>query len=261
MRIWAFAFPIIVEPHAFYTFLADREECDGQCTYCLHAHNHAKWEEIRIVITRFLTDEKSWHNPIMTALVQRLMDSSWDNKTWHECMPGIITLRLLAYCYGDPNELLDPRVIQFLENFNANTGALDLIQSSWAGLLAGGWPVFHQFAKIRGKILAVLEDDEITDFPELPRKNACDMLDSAAHIAYRDTVMKHLETGNLAPSHLHMDALVLNRPGCELGAVTALLGPRGRSESRLVSGKPRRFQELCASSGGHGAGRCSEMGK
>ena len=53
---------------------------------------------------------------------------------FHECMPGIITLRLLSYCYGDPNELLDARVIQFLENFNANTGALDLIQSSWAGV-------------------------------------------------------------------------------------------------------------------------------
>ena len=50
--------------------------------------------------------------------------------------------------------------------------------------MAGGWPVFHQFAKIRGKILAVLDDEEIQDFPELPRKNACDSLDSADAIAY-----------------------------------------------------------------------------
>ena len=48
-------------------------------------------------------------------------------------MPGIITMRLLSYCFGDPNELLEDRVLKFLNTFNANTGALDLIQSSWAG--------------------------------------------------------------------------------------------------------------------------------
>ena len=51
-------------------------------------------------------------------------------------MPGIITMRLLSYCFGDPNELLEERVLSFLNTFNANTGALDLIQSSWAGTAA-----------------------------------------------------------------------------------------------------------------------------
>ena len=32
----------LVRAHEYYTFLADRGECDGQCYYCKHSHNHAK---------------------------------------------------------------------------------------------------------------------------------------------------------------------------------------------------------------------------
>jgi len=75
---------------------------------------------------------------------QGLIDWSWEPDTTYECIIGIISLRLLSYGFTDPMQFTlaaeNTTVLDFLDAFNTHTGALDMLVSSWSGILAGGWP-------------------------------------------------------------------------------------------------------------------------
>ena len=72
------------------------------------------------------------------------MDWSWATGLQFECIPGVASMRLLTYAYGDITEFMYDHVLEFLDKLNCNTGILDLLQSSWAALMVNGWPVFFQ---------------------------------------------------------------------------------------------------------------------
>merc|ERR1740117_1403789 len=94
--------------------------------------------------------------------VQQLINWSWEKDARYNCIIGIIGLRLLSYGFADPMQFPedDPEVdcLDFLDVFNAHTGALDMITSSWAAVLAGGWPFFRELVHVSRKVKAHLED-------------------------------------------------------------------------------------------------------
>lgn len=215
-----------------YTFLADRTQCDGQCTYCRHSHNHHLWGNIRQTITGFIYQDvpglssSSSFPPLTPAQygeIQRLIDWSWKKDVHYECILGIIALRLLAYGFSNPFDFMegsDPRVLDFLDTFNANTGALDLLTSSWSAILAGGWPVFRGFLHVSRKVKDRIIDEDT--YPSLAsRGNECDALDSPEDASYRGDLLRALRGGEWPFPGLHLTAI---RRGlkCPIGGATAL---------------------------------------
>ncbi|CAE7942528.1 unnamed protein product, partial [Symbiodinium sp. KB8] len=112
-------------------------------------------------------------------------------------------------------------VLDFLDTFNAHSGTLDLLTSSWAALLAGGWPVFKQIH------LAPYLDSGVLRLPmKYPglqgRPNECDELDSEEDLNYRDALLYAISRGEMLTPGLHLLAL---RRGtkCPVGNAVALL--------------------------------------
>eukprot|EP00913_Durusdinium_trenchii_P011946 g11221.t1 len=189
-----------------YSFMADRLECEGQCTYCRHAHNQHKWAEIRSKIGHYDSVlARTEHHQ-----VQNLINWSWTKGVNFECILGIIALRLLSFGYSDPlqfNVYDDPNfgVLDFLDTFNAHSGALDLLTSSWAALLAGGWPVFKQLHLVSKKLIDVMDDRLGPD------------------LNYRDAVVHGLKSGEMPALGVHLLA-IRRSSGCPVGTAVALLG-------------------------------------
>eukprot|EP00928_Gymnodinium_smaydae_P096580 TRINITY_DN8562_c0_g5_i1.p1 TRINITY_DN8562_c0_g5~~TRINITY_DN8562_c0_g5_i1.p1 ORF type:complete len:731 (+),score=133.96 TRINITY_DN8562_c0_g5_i1:56-2194(+) len=221
-----------------YSFLAERSECDGQCTYCRHAHNHEHWAEIRSKIGRYVywrkegepggaPEDRMAPAGVHHVDIQNMIDYSWERGKTFECVIGVISMRLLSFAYLDPMQFVEESpenfdVLDFLDVFNQHTGALDLLQSAWAALLAGGWPVFRQLLLVGRKV----RDRMATPgaYPRLQgRPNECDSLDSAADVGYRDEIRRALrEEGSwpLAGTHI----LALRRGvGCPAGQAVAML--------------------------------------
>ncbi|CAJ1329458.1 unnamed protein product [Effrenium voratum] len=236
-----------------YSFMAERTECDGQCTYCRHAHNQHKWAEIRTKIGHYVYREPGQEDSVLSMAehreVQELINWSWIKGVNFECILGIIALRLLSFGYSDP---LQPRaqgapvpkgpgrwhgqvtmgrfnandpdfgVLDFLDTFNAHSGALDLLTSSWAALLAGGWPVFKELHLVGKKLMDVM-DDRPMKYPGLQtRPNECDELDSEEDLNYRDAVVHGLASGEMPVLGIHLLA-IRRSGGCPAGNAVALL--------------------------------------
>ncbi|CAE8589009.1 unnamed protein product, partial [Polarella glacialis] len=209
-----------------YSFMADRSECDGQCTYCSHSHNQRKWSDIRTRVSQYVYRPKEYmgtrEGREEHAAVQELIDWSWTKGASFECIIGIIGLRLLSYGYSDPLQFNDGEsfdVLDFLDIFNAHTGTLDLLTSSWAALLAGGWPIFKELWHVGRKLKDRMNDTPIK-YPNLQeRANECDKLSTKEDIIYMDAVIQGLETGELPAFGNHLVAL---RRGSECPAGTAV---------------------------------------
>lgn len=213
-----------------YSFMADRTECEGQCTYCRHAHHQHKWAEIRSKIGHYVyrdPEEDSMQGSAHRE-VQELINWSWTKGVNFECILGIIALRLLSFGFSDPlqfNAYSDPDfgVLDFLDTFNAHSGALDLLTSSWAALLAGGWPVFQQLHLVSKKLIDVM-DDRPMKYPSLQdRPNECDELDGEEDLNYQDAVKFGLKSGEMPVLGIHLLA-IRRSSGCPVGTAVALLG-------------------------------------
>lgn len=218
-----------------YTFMANRNECDGQCTYCQHAHHQFRWSDIRTKITRYVNrpppaDSDSVPPDVAVAIaseardVQTFIDWSWSEGTHFECIIGIISLRLLSYGYSDPFQFNEGNfnVLDWLDTFNSHTGALDLLTSSWAAVLGGGWPVFKQLLLVSRKLRDRLADDGRL-FPALvERDNECDILDGPAEASYRKQLRSVSARKEHALSGTHLLSLAQNH-GCPVGRACALL--------------------------------------
>mmetsp|Transcript_68746 Transcript_68746/g.201307 ORF Transcript_68746/g.201307 Transcript_68746/m.201307 type:complete len:694 (-) Transcript_68746:195-2276(-) len=215
-----------------YTFLADRLECDGQCTYCRHSHNHHRWAELRMKLSSYVhrAQEEPGSEAERLAIVehlqmQRLINWSWEKGVRYECIIGIIAMRMLSYGYSNPmqfHEGEDFDVLDFLDTFNSHTGALDLLTSSWAALLAGGWPVFREFYLISRKVQDRMSDSDERYAKIQERPNECDDKDQAADIAYRDDLREALAKGTVPHASLHLAALSRGL-ACPAGRAVALL--------------------------------------
>ncbi|CAD7955259.1 unnamed protein product [Amoebophrya sp. A120] len=225
---------------SYYTFGADRFACDGQCMYCSSSHAHARWSRIREVLTTYkerhdravathdYSFAQAWHFEL-----QELLDWSWDRHKF-ECIPGIINLRLASYGYTSLQQFTEPTddVMDWLIQFNAHTGALDLLQSAWPQLLQGGWPIFMLLDEVSRKIRGFLnpkdeqeKEKAAESYPKLWRKSFCDAEDAGTPFVeeYWSLLRNLLDRGtNLELGH-HM-GLVLKRPKCDVGLATALLG-------------------------------------
>jgi len=157
--------------------------------------------------------------------IQKILNWSWEKGTRYECIIGIIAMRLLTYGYSNPMQFLegdDWDVLDFLDTFNSHTGALDLLTSSWAALLAGGWPVFREFHLVSRKVRDRLADGDPKYHKLQERPNECDHIDSAEDSAYRDSVVEALESGVVPPAALHLAALSRGL-ACPAGTAVALL--------------------------------------
>jgi len=223
-----------------YTFMADRVECDGQCTYCRHAHHQFRWSDIRTKITRYVNRptpdeigrlERSnvYVQQVWLADrsdVQQFIDWSWQEGARFECIIGVINLRMLSYGYSDPfqfNDGHDFSCLEWLDVFNSHTGALDLLTSSWSAVLAGGWPVFRSFLHISRKLKDRLTDENNKYWRLTERNNECDVLDSKEDVEYRDLVKKTLRAGGqplLAGMHI---VEIARGIACPIGKAVALL--------------------------------------
>ncbi|CAJ1405298.1 unnamed protein product [Effrenium voratum] len=158
--------------------------------------------------------------------VQELINWSWIKGVNFECILGIIALRLLSFGYSDPLQFNanDPDfgVLDFLDTFNAHSGALDLLTSSWAALLAGGWPVFKELHLVGKKLMDVM-DDRPMKYPGLQtRPNECDELDSEEDLNYRDALVHGLASGEMPVLGIHLLA-IRRSGGCPAGNAVALL--------------------------------------
>lgn len=214
-----------------YSFMADRNECEGQCTYCRHAHQQHKWAEIRSKIGHYVYRRAEDDSVLAMAEhreVQDLINWSWTKGVNFECILGIIALRLLSFGYSDPlqfNVHHDPEfgILDFLDTFNQHSGALDLLTSSWAALLAGGWPVFRQLHLVSKKLIDVM-DDRPMKYPNLQeRPNECDELDGEEDLNYRDAVIFGLNSGEMPALGIHLLA-IRRSTGCPVGTAVGLLG-------------------------------------
>lgn len=247
MRLSTFLVAIMVhgtnakQYSAMYTFMAEREECDGQCTYCRHAHNQYFWGDIRAKIERYVnrpTVEENAHAEVGAPValkavwatdardIQTLIDWSWQSGTNFECIIGVIAMRMVSYGYSDPfqfNRGVDFNVLDWLDVFNANTGALDYLTSSWSAVISGGWPIFRLFWHIGRKVKDRLADPNFAYKEIAGRDNECDMLDSAADRRYRDLVRLPVRSGSLRPATgVHLIELSKGIK-CPFGRAVALL--------------------------------------
>ncbi|CAD7927467.1 unnamed protein product [Amoebophrya sp. A25] len=217
---------------SYYSFGADRYACDGQCMYCSNSHAHSRWARVREILTTYkerhdravlahdYTIAQAWHFEI-----QELLDWSWDRHKF-ECIPGIINLRLASYGFTPLTQFsdADDDVMDWLIQFNAHTGVLDLLQSAWPQLLQGGWPIFMLMDEVSRKMRAFLKDRG-SEYPKLWHTSLCDAQDAGQQFVeeYWSLSRNLLDRGaNLELGH-HM-GLVLKRPHCEVGLSTALLG-------------------------------------
>ncbi|CAK9047160.1 unnamed protein product [Durusdinium trenchii] len=205
--------------------------CTLRCTYCRHAHNQHKWAEIRSKIGHYVYSDPDDDSVLARTehhQVQNLINWSWTKGVNFECILGIIALRLLSFGYSDPlqfNVYDDPNfgVLDFLDTFNAHSGALDLLTSSWAALLAGGWPVFKQLHLVSKKLIDVM-DDRPMKYPNLQtRPNECDEMDAEEDLNYRDAVVHGLKSGEMPALGVHLLA-IRRSSGCPVGTAVALLG-------------------------------------
>lgn len=95
MRIRSYA-RNVEEYSKTYSFMADRTECEGQCTYCRHADKQHKWAEIRSTIGHYVhtsPDDDSVLARTEHRQVQDLINWSWTKGVNFECILGIIALR------------------------------------------------------------------------------------------------------------------------------------------------------------------------
>jgi len=168
-----------------YTFGADRFACDGQCMYCSNSHVHARWSRVREVLSTYQKRHEELTNTGQKELaavwhfeLQELLEWSWQRHQF-ECVPGIISLRLASYEYTDMHSFIeaDNDVLDFLIQMNAHTGVLDLLQSSWPGILQGGWPLFAQMDQVSRKVKAFLADLPEGTYENIHRNSECDSMD------------------------------------------------------------------------------------
>lgn len=241
----------------YYTFATDQAECDGQCTYCRHAHERYRWSEIRDTLVRFVyrpagtearlaaaaaaaagTAEGLGGGNLQAELelivadnaeIQRLIDFAWQVGVRFTCMMGIVALRLLSYGYTDPLSFFPDDSFgppEFVDTLNVNTGLLDVLTSSWTSILAGGWPVFREVWQLRRRLRDRLADGEGT-FPKLrSRRNACDEMDGdgSAAATYRERLARSLALAQPLPAAAHLEQLSHGAgPRCPAGRAAASL--------------------------------------
>eukprot|EP00971_Amphidinium_carterae_P152185 3016433-Amphidinium_carterae.1 len=141
---------------------------------------------------------------------------------WFECIIGIISLRMLSYGYSDPFQFSDSNAdaMEFLDDFNRNTGALDLFTSSWPHVLAGGWPIFREMLLISRKVRDRME----TPTQRLhDRLNECDMHDSEDDKEYQRVVRESLEKSGSCPTIGISLVSWRRQPECPMGTAVSML--------------------------------------
>lgn len=156
--------------------------------------------------------------------MQRLINLSWQKGERFECIVGIIAIRMLSYGYSDPMQFIEGNdfdILDFLDTFNSHTGALDMLTSSWAAVLAGGWPIFREFMLVSRKVQAYTEDASFASYPRLQgRENECDSLDSEEDVEYR----KLLRSGERPTLGVSSHMRILRRGSqCPIGTAVAFL--------------------------------------
>eukprot|EP00927_Polykrikos_kofoidii_P062077 TRINITY_DN56900_c0_g1_i1.p1 TRINITY_DN56900_c0_g1~~TRINITY_DN56900_c0_g1_i1.p1 ORF type:complete len:905 (+),score=145.73 TRINITY_DN56900_c0_g1_i1:84-2717(+) len=228
-----------------YSFMADRTTCDGQCSWCREAKVHHHWADIRSKLGQWVyrdlrkDEERGDHKlkveggslavsglraaDLQLMELQNMITYSWDVNHKFDCVVGIIALRLLTYGYTNPMQFTHPNVdvLDWLDTFNQHTGILDFLTSSWAEVIAGGWPIFRELLLVSRKVVdRLLEEGSWPRMQE--RHNECDELDTEADILYRDKVVDALN-GNAWPlAGTHFRALSTGIR-CPIGVAVSLL--------------------------------------